>query len=513
MHEIEWLNKALLLPVSIGVVCVVLGAFLGYFRRDRTAQQALHDEILAHNRTATLLENARATEEWLHADLADSKEETAQLSARLEANRSVAEEANQRLEVAYEKNRGLAQRLADSVEARQKEQESLQTLQREYQQLQNKWTELNTTLQQREKAFTEQKQQLTEARTALSKEFELLAQKVLDEKGKVFNHTSQRQLDHLLQPFRQQISSFQQRVNEVHNESVRGGSKLSAEIKKVLDVGLSMSEEATHLTRALKGDAQQRGAWGEAQLQRTLELSGLKQGEHFTVQDAFRDTDGRAKQTDAVVRLPGDKHLVIDSKITLNAYQRWVSADTQALQQAALRDHVAAVRRHIDDLASKEYALLPSLDTPSFVLLFMPIEAAFIEALKAQPELFEYGFQRGVVLVSHTTLIPVLRTVSNLWMIDRGSKEAREIGARAADIYNQVRVIAERLNQLGNSMAAASNHYNRTVTALVGQQGLYGKVERFDAVSTKVNQPLPEVPTKHLDLDNDRLALLLEEEE
>ena len=287
-------------------------------------------------------------------------------------------------------------------------------------------------------------------------------------------------------------------------------SNRTAEIKKVLDIGLKMSDEATNLSKALKGDSQKRGAWGEAQLERTLEMSGLILDEHFEKQTAFKDKEGKNKQTDYLIKLPDEKHIIIDSKVTMVAYERAVNAETDELANIAMTEHVNAVRGHIDDLASKDYTNLVGMKSPSFVLMFMPIEPAYIDALKAKKDIFDYGYSKGIILVSHTTLIPILKTVSNLWMIDRSNKEARVISESAADIFNNVCTVADRMQKLGNTLAAASNHYNSTVKSLTGNQGLYGKVDRFKTLSAKVSKTLPELDDKHHDFDSERLDLAVE---
>lgn len=397
----------------------------------------------------------------------------------------------------------LKQTLAGQVEA-------LQRLQKEHQALHQEHTEQKTTLERREEHFKEQMAQLNDTRQSLTREFENLANRIFEEKGKTFTSTSQASIDGMLKPFREQIEGFQKRVNDVHDAALQGNSSLNAEIRKVLDIGLQMSKEANNLTSALKGDSQQRGAWGEAQLRRTLEMSGLMEEAHFEVQSSFKDADGRTKQTDYLVKLPDGKHIIIDSKVSLVAYDRAVSAETPEAGALALAEHIKAVRRHIDDLASKDYTNLIGMRSPNFVLMFMPIEPAYIEALKNNKDLFEYGYKKGIVLVSHTTLIPILRTVSNLWMIERSNTEAREISERAGDIYNQVSLIAERLSKLGGTLNTASNHYNSTVTALAGKQGLYGKVERFSQLSARVSKSLPALEPTHMDFENERLGLIVE---
>ena len=365
--------------------------------------------------------------------------------------------------------------------------------------------------QQKDLEFNEKRlQQFEESKKQLKIEFENLAGKILDQKAKVLGESSRSSIDSMLKPFREQIEGFQKRVNDVHTESVKGNASLESEIKKVLDIGLKMSQDADNLTSALKGDSQKRGGWGEAQLERTLEMSGLVAGTHFEKQSSFKDADGRRKQTDYLINVPGGKQMIIDSKVSLVAYDRVVSADSEEAQALALNEHANSVKRHIDDLSSKDYTNLIGVRSPSFVLMFMPIEPAYIEALKYEKDLFSYGYERNIVLVSHTTLIPILRTVANLWMMERSNEEAREISEKAGDIFNQVCEVAIRLQKLGGSLTAASNHYNDTLTSLAGRQGLHGKVERFSKLSTRVSKAMPVLEPLHKDLEQGRLELIIE---
>ncbi len=365
--------------------------------------------------------------------------------------------------------------------------------------------------QQKDREFNQKRLQLFEEnKKQLKIEFENLAGKILDEKAKVLGENSRSSIDSLLKPFREQIEGFQKRVNDVHTESVKGNASLESEIKKVLDIGLKMSKDADNLTSALKGDSQKRGGWGEAQLERTLEMSGLVAGTHFEKQSSFKDAEGRRRQTDYLINVPGGKQMIIDSKVSLVAYDKVVAADSPEAETLALNEHANAVKRHIDDLSSKDYTNLIGVRSPSFVLMFMPIEPAYIEALKYEKDLFSYGYEKNIVLVSHTTLIPILRTVANLWMMERSNKEAREISEKAGDIFNQVCEVAIRLQKLGGSLTAASNHYNDTLTSIAGRQGLHGKVERFSQLSSKVSKTMPTLVPLHKDLDQGRLELIIE---
>ena len=371
-------------------------------------------------------------------------------------------------------------------------------------------TQLQTQQDEREDRHLEQIKLLNETRENLKKEFENLANKIFDDKGKSFTTTSQASLEVLLKPFREQITGFQTRINEVHSESIKGNTALEKEIQKVLEVGLEMNSQASNLTVALKGDKKAVGNWGEAQLERTLELAGLQAGEHYEAQAVYRDGEGKRKLPDFIIKLPDNKNLIIDSKVSLIDYDRAIGATTDEERVDALNAHAQAVRNHIDDLASKDYANLPGIGSPDFVLMFMPIEPAYIEAMKHNKGLFNYGYQKGVVMVSHTTLMPILRTVANLWMVEHSNQEAKEISSRAGDIYNQVCLVADRLHKLGNTLKAANNHYNDAVTGLAGKQGLHGKVERFQLLSTRANKDMAVLEPIHDDIENGRLESVTE---
>jgi DNA recombination protein RmuC len=464
----------LLIAAGIGAAgCIAIGLIIGILR--------------GHFVTDRLRGELSLISDELKSELAEAQSHIRGLSVELDQGRSQLRDSLARLGSATEEVSGITKR---------------------YNALQNQHTRLETEHRERQDRHAEQVQLLNETRDNLKREFENLANKIFEDKGKSFTTTSRESLESLLKPFREQITGFQSRINEVHSESLRGNTALEKEIQKVLDVGLEMNSQATNLTSALKGDKKTAGNWGEAQLQRTLELAGLQAGEHYDAQATFKDDEGKRKLPDFVIRLPDGKNLIVDSKVSLVDYDRAISADTEEQQTLALNAHAQAVRNHIDDLASKDYVNLPGIGSPDFVLMFMPIEPAYIEAMKHNKDLFNYGYQKGVVMVSHTTLMPILRTVANLWMIEQSNNEAREISSRAGEIYNQVCLVAERLNKLGNTLKAANNHYNDTVRGLAGQQGLYGKIERFQQLSTKANKEMTALEPIHADIENDRLEAM-----
>lgn len=407
--------------------------------------------------------------------------------------------------------RSLRERLDEARDAINDKSLELGNAQNRANDLDRRLTRLLAENEEKQAAFETLKQSFEQSREQLKTEFQNLANQVLEEKGRLFAQSSTSSLDAMLKPFREQISAFQQRINQVHDESVKGNASLGTEIKQVLEVGLRMSAEANNLTLALKGDKKTTGNWGEIQLEKTLELAGLVKGDHYEAQPRFKDGEGQNRQPDFVIKLPDEKHMVIDSKVSLVDYDRALSAETESDQNTAIQAHVKAVKQHIDDLSRKDYTNLIGMRSPSFVLMFMPIESAYIEALKNNRDLFNYGYQRNVVMVSHTTLMPILKTVANLWMVARSSAQAQELSDRAGEIYNQVAVVAENLKKVGDTLGTVSNHYNRTVTALAGRQGLYGKVSRFNELSAKANKTLPPIEPHHGDYQVERLALMATE--
>ena len=465
--------QQLLVAGAIAIGGLALGLLIGWIRGQRAVEQQRANYEASS-------EEAQLTLATAHREITALEVEREQLLQRLEEQRQSLGK--------------LEQSLADQGQRQQ-------TLQQEN-------TRLQTQQEEREEQHKDQMALLKEARDNLKQDFQVLANKIFEDKGRSFTATNKESLEALLEPFRQQISRFESRVNEVHTESVKGQSTLEAEIKKVLEVGLEMNSQATNLASALKGDKKTTGNWGEAQLERTLELAGLIPGDHYETQASFTDGEGKRRLPDFIIKLPDSKCLVIDSKVSLVDYDRAISAESEEERTEALKAHAQAVRNHIDDLSAKDYAHLSGLDSPDFVLMFMPVEPAYIEAMKFNRDLFNYGYQKQVVMVSHTTLMPILRTVANLWMIDQSNREAREISARAGEIYNQVCLVAERLHKLGNTLKSANNHYNQAVKGLAGQQGLVGKVDRFRQLSSKASKQLTELEPIHADIELERLEAI-----
>ena len=444
----------------------------------------------------------------LHQELLKTTQDYNQLASKFDELSGVKNQFEQQTIKVQTENQGLQYRLTERDEQIHHLTQERQNLTEKLTALSQELTGLKTTLAEKEKHFSEQQQNFEQSKQQLGVEFQNLANRILDEKSRSFSQSNQTALETLLKPFREQIEGFQKRVNEIHSESVKGNAGLEAEIKKVLEIGLNMSQEASNLTSALKGEKKTLGNWGEVQLERALQLAGLEENIHYRAQAHFKDEQGGRNYPDFVLNLPDEKHLIIDSKMSLVAYESAVNSDDDFERERLLKEHISALKSHINDLNKKDYSNLIGMRSPNFVLMFIAVEPAYIEALKSDPALFNYGYERNVIMVSHTTLMPILRTVANLWRIERGNAEAKEIAEKAGEIYNQICLVAERLSKLGNTLSTVSNQYNSTVTALVGQQGLVGKVERFKTLSAKANKTMPEVELLNNQLDLARLTTL-----
>lgn len=506
----ELITSPAVLAISLIVVFVLLILFVFLLFNSRSQLSQAQNNI---NQAELVNANAQNQITELQAALHEAKESAINFQTQ-------AQLANQSLAKYQADIEGMATRLGerDNQIAELKQQlenqtANVQRVQSAHNDISNELTELKTSLTEKQLHFEQQKLDVEQQREQLKTEFSNLANTILEEKGKSFSQSNKSELDSILRPFKEQVEGFQKRVNEVHSESVKGQAGLAAELKKVLEVGVQMSGEANNLATALKGDKKTAGNWGEVQLERTLQLAGLVKGDHYDAQEKFLDAEGNRRLPDFIIKLPDDKHIIIDSKVSLVAYDKAIAAETETEVSLALDEHVTAVKNHIDDLSKKDYSNLVGMKSPSFVLMFMPIEPAYIEALKHKKDLFNYGYDRNVILVSHTTLMPILKTVANLWRIEQGNSEAKEISERAGDIYNQVCIVAERLQKLGKTLSTVSNQYNDTVKGLAGKQGLAGKVERFSRLSNKVTKTMPQLEPSHADVEYDRLELVAEKVE
>lgn len=329
------------------------------------------------------------------------------------------------------------------------------------------------------------------SRDELRAQFAELAGKIFDEREQRFAETSNERLGQLLDPLKERIQSFEKRVEESYQQESRERFSLGKELERLQQLNLRLSDEATNLTRALKGQKTQ-GNWGELILERVLEHAGLEKGREYQTQVSLKGPDGERFQPDVLIMLPGDKQVVVDSKVSLTAYQQYVGADDDVIGQAALKQHVLSLRNHVKGLASKDYKRLEGLHSLDFVLLFVPIEAAFSAALQAEPNLFQEAFDRHIVIVSPTTLLATLRVIDSLWKQERQGQNAREIAERAGWLYDKFVLFIQDLDEVGNRLQQLDKAYSSARNKLTeGRGNLVSRSEQLKLLGARASKSLP----------------------
>lgn len=333
---------------------------------------------------------------------------------------------------------------------------------------------------------------LAEAKEALAEQFQNLANRIFEEKGEKLVQQNVANLDSLLRPLGERLKEFQVRVEETYDKESKQRFSLQNEIQKLVEVNARMSADALNLTNALKGDSRTQGAWGEVVLERILEASGLQKGREYDLQATFEAADGGKARPDVIIRLPEGKHLVIDSKVALTAYDAYCSAEDDLTKKRELARHVESLRSHVKGLAEKNYQSLYDIRTPDFVLMFVPIEAAFSLAVRERQDLFEDAFRRGVMVVTSTTLLFSLRTIANIWRYEYQNRNAQELVRQCTALYDKFVGFVADLEEIGRRLKAAQSSYDDAYGKLASGKGnLIRQVERIRELGLKPSKPLP----------------------
>ncbi|MFR9718827.1 DNA recombination protein RmuC [Aeromonas diversa] len=353
--------------------------------------------------------------------------------------------------------------------------------------------ELEAMLRAERQASAEKLQLLQENEARLVQQFENLSNRIVEQNSTQFRDLNQHSLDRVLTPLREQIESFRRQVGETHAQESEQRHNLRFELERLAELNARMTEEAAALTRALKGDSKQQGNWGEVVLARILSECGLREGHEYETQVSLTSDKGQRYQPDVIVHLPQGKEIIIDAKVSLTAYERWYNSDDELEKAVALKEHVASVRGHIRELGRKDYQQLPGVRTLDYVLMFVAVEPAFLVALEADPGLVRYGLEHNILLVSPTNLMVALRTIENLWRVDRQNQNARLIAERAGRLYEKLRLFVEEMQSLGGSLQRASESYDKAMGRLAtGRGNLLVQAERLRELGVEVPKPLPE---------------------
>ncbi|MEO7325706.1 MAG: DNA recombination protein RmuC [Dokdonella sp.] len=345
----------------------------------------------------------------------------------------------------------------------------------------------------RARAADEKLQLLEQAEQRLREAFQNLANSILEDKAERFREQSAQQLGGLLDPLKLQLKEFRERIDLTHSSDQHERGMLTQEIQTLKQLNQRISEDAINLTRALKGDTRSQGAWGELVLERVLEASGLQEGREYTTQTSFNDADGARQRPDVIVRLPDDKDVVIDAKVSLVAYERFCAATDDAARASALVEHVGSLRRHIDGLSRKSYETLAGLRTLDFVLMFVPVEAAFIEAVRADGALYVNALEKNIAIVSPSTLLATLRTVAHIWNIEKRHVNTMEIATTGARLHDNFVLLVEELESLGSQLEKAQSAHRNAMRRLTegGKGSVILQVKSLADMRAPVKKTLP----------------------
>lgn len=342
------------------------------------------------------------------------------------------------------------------------------------------------------KKLNEQKLELEQIRERFNLEFRNLANEILEEKSIRFTQQNQDNIALILKPLGEKLKEFGKKVDDVYDKEAQQRFSLKEEVKKLAELNQQVSKEAQNLTRALKGQSKTQGNWGEIILENILEKSGLVKDREYFIQKSYATEDGKRFQPDVIVTYPGEKSVVIDSKVSLNAYERYVSSDEKNEQDAALRDHLTSVRKHIDELSLKKYQQIYTLNSLDFVMLFMPVEPAFLLAIQHSPDLWLYAYEKGILLISPTNLIAALKMVSSMWQQEYQSRNVMEIARQSGNLYDKFVGLVEDLLEMGTKLHATQKSYDDSMSKLTtGRGNLISRVENIRKLGAKTTKDLP----------------------
>lgn len=392
-----------------------------------------------------------------------------------------------------EKEKALAQmQLADVQNVYQQTLQQLSKETEKYQQLSSQYAVLQTQNTHLSERLDTQKKELTELQQHFTKEFENIANRILKQNSSDFTDVNVKHLTDIVNPLKEKISLFEKKVEDAYDKELRDKLSLREEVRKLTELNTRISEEATNLTKALKGDVKKQGNWGEIVLERVLERSGLRKGIEYTREEQIEGDVGQVYRPDVIVHLPDNKHIIVDSKVSLLAYENFVNANDDE-KDAYLKAHIVSLRNHIKGLGEKCYQNSPTLNSPDFVLMFLPIEGSFSVALQADNEIYSFAWDRKIVVVSPTTLLATLRTIASIWKQENQTKNAQEIARLGGALYDKLVGCVEDLNKVKLNIDRASASHNDAMKKLqLGAGNVFVTAEKMKQLGAKTSKQLPE---------------------
>ncbi|SNR85657.1 DNA recombination protein RmuC [Pseudomonas segetis] len=458
-----------------GIPLLVLALVL----QSRASAQAFECSLLQER-----LGSAQLTQAGLSAQLDACREEVSEI-AEIKADQQAELAAMRREAELLQHEQQISREAAREWQQQREQQEA------ELRRLGSERAALAAELRDQQEHHQQRLADLQSSRDELRAQFAELAGKIFDEREQRFAETSQQRLGQLLDPLKERIQSFEKRVEESYQHEARERFSLGKELERLQQLNQRLGDEATNLTRALKGQKTQ-GNWGELILERVLEHAGLEKGREYQTQVSLKSAEGERFQPDVLIQLPGDKQVVVDAKVSLTAYQQYVAAEDDATRQPALKQHVQSLRSHLKGLSLKNYQRLEGLHSLDFVLLFVPIEAAFAAALQAEPGLFQEAFEQNIVIVSPTTLLATLRVTDSLWRQERQGQNAREIAERAGALYDKFFAFIQDLDEVGARLQQLDKAYASARNKLCdGRGNIINRVENLKLLGARASKSLP----------------------
>ena len=390
-------------------------------------------------------------------------------------------------------NKSQKQKIAEQQELNQKQSIEIKELQNDKNQLIGLKSQLAAQNENLQKLLDSQKEEIAKMQEVAKTEFQNLANKILEEKTLKFTEQNQQNLKNILNPLQEKITDFEKKVENTHKESIDYHAALRQQIIGLKDLNLQMSKETINLTKALKGDSKIQGNWGELVLERVLEKSGLEKGREYEIQKSFTTEEGNRVQPDVVINLPDGKKMIVDSKVSLTAYEKYINEDDEEQKTAFLKEHVTSLKRHVEQLGNKNYQHLYEMESPDFVLLFIPIEPAFAIALNEDTQLYNKAFEKNIVIVTPSTLLATLRTIDSMWTNQKQQDNAIEIARQAGALYDKFEGFVTDLVKIGKKMDEAKTEYEGAMNKLVdGRGNLITSVQKLKIMGAKAKKSLPE---------------------
>ncbi|MDR5590064.1 DNA recombination protein RmuC [Christiangramia sp. SM2212] len=386
------------------------------------------------------------------------------------------------------------------IEKLEKEREEIR---REKDQISLELTRKNSEFSNLQERNEEQKAEVEKLQEKFTKEFENLANKILDQKSEKFTSLNKQNIENILDPLNKKIKEFEEKVSLSNTESVKRHAELGEKLKALNEQNTRISEEATNLTKALKGDTKMQGNWGEMVLERVLERSGLQKDSEYFVQQSFNTEEGKRVMPDVIIHLPGDKKMVVDSKVSLNAYERYINEPEETENKTHLKNHLISVRNRVNELSNKNYHSLYQMESPDFVLLFIPIEAAFAIASNEYPALYSDAFEKNIIIVTPTTLLAVLKTIDSMWQNEKQKQNAIQIATQAGALYDSFTNLTDELLKIGRQIGTVQNSYEGAMKKLTGKGNLIRRVEKLKKLGAKASKQLDQKLINRAEIDED----------